>query len=304
MAVETSDLIAICSLGVAFFAYMHAVKSSQSTSVQIQKISEEHLRLSSSVALNEASQKYVSLLADVNQEFERITKELAYPALVASRSIGEVFDKYDTQDIGHPHLRHCLHTALTIVREAYDHELTYQTGLNLMDRIRALKYIKNDVSQYEKASPEKSLFSFLKKERPPQTPEEKINSSTAFWDSVKEIYTRIPSNAEPQLFKDTLSHLKEYRKLHESKRDQLKSLEEKLESAIKENALEIFDIRDIPNLGQKFFRVKSDIGRYRELYFPDFHGIETQNILDGIAYSIYSASIAFIASQHFMWGKI
>lgn len=304
MAVETSDLIALCSLGVAFIAYRHAVKSSQSTTAQINKISEEHLRLSSNVALNEASKKYVSLLADVNQEFELITKELAYPALVASRSIGESFDKYDTQDSGQPYLRHCFHNAITIVREAYDNELTYQTGLNLTDRIRSLKYIKDDVNQYEKTSPEKSLFSFLKKERPPQTPEEKINSSTAFWDSVKEIYIRIPSNDESKLFRDVLNHLDEYRKLHESKLGQLKELEEKLESAIKENALEIFDIRDIPNLGQKFYRVKSDIGRYRELYFPDFHGIETVNISDGIAYSIYSGSIALIASQHFMWGKI
>lgn len=304
MVVETSDLIVLCSLGVAFFAYRHAVKSSQSTSAQIQKISEEHLRLSSNVALNEASQKYVSLLADVNQEFEQITKELARLALVASRSIGESFDKYDTQDSGYPYLRHCFHNAITIVREAYDHELTYQTGLNLADRIRSLKYIKDDVNQYKKTSPEKSIFSFLKRERPPQTPEEKINSSTVFWDSVKEIYTRIPSDNEPQLFKDALNHLEEYRKLHESKRDQLNNLDKKLESAIKENTLEMFDIRDIPNLGQKFYRVKSDIGRYRELYFPDFHGIETVNISDGIAYSIYSGSIAFIASQHFMWGKI
>jgi len=283
---------------------MHTVKSSQSTSTQIQKISEEHLKLSSNVALTEATQKYVLLLSDVNHQFELITKELAYQALVASRCIGVSFDKYDTEKNSHPYLRHCFHKAITLVREAYDHELTYQTGLNLTDRIRSLKYIKDDVHQYEKLSSEKSIFSFLKKERPPQTPEEKINSSTVFWDSAKEIYTRISGNEEAKLFNETLGHLDEYRKLHESKREQLQKLEERLEAAIKENALEMFDIRDIPNLGQKFYRVKSDIGRYRELHFPDFHGIESVQVSDGIAYSIYAGSVVFIASQHFMWGKI
>jgi len=302
--VETSDLIAICSLIVSFFAYRHSVKSSQSTSAQMQKISEEHLRLSSNVALTEASQKYVLLLSDVNRQFELITKELAYPALIASRSIGECFGDYDTRNNSHPHLQHCFHKAITLVREAYDHELTDETGLNLTNRIRSLKYIKNEVRHYEKSEPEKSIFSFLKKERPAQSPEEKINSSTVFWYSVKEIYTRIPNGAEHKLFNDTLACLNEYRKLHESKREQLQKLEEKLEEAIKENALEMFKIRDIDNLGQKFYRVKGDIGRYRELYFPDFHGIESVKISDGVAYSIYAGSITFIASQHFMWGKI
>lgn len=304
MEVETSDLIAIFSLIFAFLAYRHSVKSSQSTSEQMQKISEEHLRLSSNVALTEASQKYVLLLSDVNRQFEMITKELAYPALAASRSIGECFDKYDTRSSGHPYLRHCFHKAITLVREAYDHELTYQTGLNLTDRIRSLKHIKDDVRHYGKSEHKKSIFSFLRIKCPPQSPEEKINSSTVFWDSVKEIYTRIPSSEEPSLFNDALAYLDEYRKLHESKREQLRKLEEKLEEAIKENALEMFDIGDVPNLGQRFYRVKGDIGRYRELYFPDFHGIESVQILDGIAYSIYAGSIAFIASQHFMWGKI
>lgn len=304
MEVETSDLIAILSLAIAFFAYKHSVKSSESTSAQMQKISEEHLGLRSNVALTEASQKYVVLLSDVNRQFEMITKELAPPALAACKSIGECFDKYDSRSNSSPYLRHCFHRAITLVRETYDHELTYQTGLNLTGRIRSLKYIKDDVLDYEKTKTEKSIFSFLKKERPPQSPEEAINSSTVFWDSVKEIYTRIPNSEEPNLFEDALGNLNEYRKLHESKREQLQLLEEKLEEAIRENSLEMFDIKDIPNLGPKFYRVKGDIGRYRELYFPDFHGIETIQISDGIAYSIYAGSIALIASQHFMWGKL
>lgn len=304
MEFQTSDLIAMCSLIIALLAYRHTVKSSQSTSSQIQKTSERYFNLSSNIALAEASKKYVLLLSDVSREFEEITRELSYPALVASRNIGASFDMYDKKISDHPYLRHCFNNAITIVREAYDYELTYQTGLNITDRIRSLKYIKDDIYQNNKLEQKNSIFSFFKKECSSQTPEEKISSSTLFWDSVKEIYARISSEDEHKVFKETLKHLSQYRKLHENKRERLNELEKKLESAIKENALEMFDIQDIPNLGPKLYRVKSDICRYKELYFPDFHGIESTPISDGIAYSIYSGSIVLIASQHFMWGTI
>ncbi|OBS95570.1 hypothetical protein A9261_15455 [Vibrio tasmaniensis] len=301
---ELSEILALFSLIIAFLAYRHAVNSSLSTSKLMNDISREHLTLGSNIALTEASQKYVLLLNEVNQEFESIINELSYPALKANTNIGESLDKYDTGENKARRLRHCFHDITVIVREAYDRELTYQTGLNLTSRIRALKFIKDNVSQYVSSERDKSIFSFLKKETAPQTPEESINSSTFFWNNAKELYSRIPSEKESELFKETLDHLKEFRDLHKSKREILKSLENKLESAIKENSIEMFDIRDIPNLGAKFYRVKGDIGRYQELYFPDFHSIESVPISDGLAYSIYAGSVTFIASQHFMWGKI
>ncbi|WP_374288100.1 hypothetical protein [Pseudomonas fluvialis] len=304
MEVTASELIALFSLAVAFLAYRHSVKSSLSTAQQMQRISDDHLQLSANVALTEASQKYVLLLSKINRSFEEIVSELAYPALKASTKIGESLDKYDELSVGHSHLRHCFHKAISVVREAYDHELTFQTGLNLTSRLRSLKFIKDDVAQYEKNQPGKSIFSFLRKEKAPHTPEEHINLSTAFWDSAKEIYSRIPSNKEPEVFKDTLNALEKFIQLHESKRELLESLENELEQAIKENAFEMFEIRDIPNLGPKFYRVKGDIGRLRELYFPDFHSIESVPVSDGIAYSIYAGSIVYIVSQHFMWGEI
>ncbi|MCY1553296.1 hypothetical protein D9M68_897660 [compost metagenome] len=42
---------------------------------------------------------------------------------------------------------------------------------------------------------------------------------------------------------------------------------------------------------------------YRALYFPEFYKIEQFPIYEGIALSVYAGSIAFIASQHSMWGK-
>ncbi|WP_155485632.1 hypothetical protein, partial [Vibrio campbellii] len=171
MELTYSELISLFSLVIAFLAFRHTVRSSLSTAKQIQSISEEHLRLNSNVALAKSSEKYVSLLHEVNTQFEEITKELAYPALKASTGIGELLDKYDESDKGHPYLRHSFHKMVTVVREAYDHELTYQTGLNLTSRIRSLKYIREDVLEYEKHKSEKSVFSFLRKEEPPKTSE-------------------------------------------------------------------------------------------------------------------------------------
>ncbi|MEZ9738328.1 hypothetical protein AB4323_21540 [Vibrio sp. 10N.261.52.C11] len=299
-----SEILALLSMIVAFLAYRHAVNSSLSTSKLMNEISQEHLKLGANVALIEASQKYVVLLNEVNQEFEKIVKELSSSALKANTNIGEIFDRYDVSRGSSRYLRHCFHSSTVVVREAYDKELTYQTGLNLTSRIRTLKFIKENVSQYNGSKKGKSIFSFLKKEAKPETAEEYINSSVLFWDSLTELYERIPNEKESKIFEETLDCLAEFRCLHEEKRGTLKSLEERLELAIKENALEMFNLRDVPNLGNKFYRVKGDIDRYHELYFPDFYSIESVSITDGIAYSLYAGSITFIASQHFMWGKI
>ena len=304
MAIETSDAIALCSLIVAFVAYRHTVASSRDNSKQIQEISNTHLRLASNIAVSEASQKYVSLLSSINKEFEEIVDKLAYPALDASTKIGSVFDDFDTQNLTHPYLRHAFHTGITVVREAYDKELTYQTGLNLASRLRALKFIKGDVASYQPEKPDRSIFSFLRKQSKPSGPEDAINASSVFWDSLKTIYDRIPEEKEAELFRCTFPYIEEYSRLHRESRQRLEELEKQLEDAIKENSLEMFDIRDVPGLGAKFYRVKGDIGRVKELYFPDLNGIGEIPVHDGISYSLYAASVLFIVSQHFMWGKI
>lgn len=304
MAMETSDAIAFFSLIVAFLAYRHTVVSSRDNAKKIQEISNTHLRLSSNIAISEASQKYVSLLSNINREFEAIVAKLVYPALDASTKIGSVFDDFDAQKQAHPYLRHAFHTGITVVREAYDKELTYQTGLNLVSRLRALKFIKEDVASYQPEKPDRSIFSFLRKQNKPSGPEDVINASTAFWDSLKTIYDRIPEEKETELFRRALPYIEEYSRLHKESRQRLEELEKQLEDAIKENSLEMFDIRDVTGLGAKFYRVKGDIGRVRELYFPDLNGLGEIPVHDGISYSLYAASVLFIVSQHFMWGKI
>lgn len=303
MTIATSDFIALCSLIVAFFAYRHSVTSSQDNAKQIQIISNTHFQLSSNIAISEASQKYVSLLANVNREFEEIVGKLADPAARASRLIGDTFDDFDSQQLTLPYLRHAFHTAITVVREAYDEELTYQTGLNLVFRLRALKFIKGDVATYQPETPDRSIFSFLKKQNKPNNPEEIINASTAFWDSLKTIYSRIPEEKEAALFRHIYRYIEEYSCLHRESHQRLDALEKQLEDAIKENSLEMYQIRDVPSLGTKFYRVKGDIGRIRELFLPDLDGLGGHPTQDGVAYSLYAACVLYIVSQHYMWGN-
>ncbi|TWC21576.1 MULTISPECIES: hypothetical protein [unclassified Pseudomonas] len=304
MTVSISEVTALLSLFVAFVAYRNSVVSSRDNSKKIDKIANDYMVLTSNIAISEASKKYISLLSEVNKEFECIVAKLAHPALSGSVNIGDVFDEFDAQRHSHPYLRHALNTSVRVVREAYDYELTYQTGLNLVSRLRALKFIKGDVVLYESEKSKASVFAFLKKKSVPQGPEEIIAESSVFWESLGSVYNRIPEEKESELFRKVLPCIQEYIALHSEYRPRLKVLEEKLEDAIKENSLEMFNIRDVSGLGEKFYRVKGDIGRMRELYLPDFYRIEEVPVSEGVSYSLYAASVLFIASQHFMWGSV
>lgn len=303
MEIQISDKIALGSLIIATLAYRHSVKSSRNNAKEIQKLSNEHLQLTSNIAISKASQKYVSLLASVNKEFEEISRKFSTPAFKASTQIGGIFDDFDTQNLTHPYLRHAFHKSIIIVREAYDNELTYQTGLNLSDQLQALKFIKDEVLSHEPELPKTSILSIFKKHNPSRTPAEEIRMSSAFWKYLKIIYERIPEKKEAELFRRIFPFTEEYSKLHKESRPRLEELEKRLDDAIKENSLEMFNIRRIPGLGDKFYRVKGDINRIRHLHFPDFHAIKEISVRDGISYSLYVASILFIVSQHYSWGK-
>ncbi|MCP1479518.1 hypothetical protein J2Y88_001829 [Pseudomonas chlororaphis] len=306
MSLSVSEVIALFSLGVAVFAYRHSVGAAQRNSRQIEEIASNQMRLSSSIAMGEASQKYVALLSDVNREFEGMVKKLSHAALMATTNICSTLDEFDTDRTAHPRLRHALHDCVEIVRQAYDQELSYQTGANLAFRLRSLKSIKDDIAAYESPKGMDSIFSFLRQQPRPSRPEELIHGSALFRNSLKTLYKRIPADREAMLFTQVVPHIKEFVELHSEYRDRLRALELQLDEAIKENSLEMFKICNVPGLGPEFYRVKGDICRISNLYFPDLYRAEeiAEHIQDGVAHSLYVASTLFIVSQHFMWGKI
>jgi hypothetical protein len=304
MEIQTSDLIAFTSLAVAIMAHRHSVNSSRENDRRVDKIVETYLAHSSSIALAEQSQKYVTLLARVNKDFEEIMDRLAYPALRASTRIGEVLDQFDNEQGQHPYLRHALNTAVEAVLRAYDRELTYQTGLNLASRLRELKHVRKDVASYEPENPPPRIVSFLRRRREPTSPEEKLSASPSYWESLKSLYARVPRSAEPELFRQVLALTRDFSELHKEARPRLSELEHELESALRENAFEMYELRKVPGLGPRFDRVKGDIDRVSELYFPDFFGIENFDVGEGIAYSLYAATVLYIVSQRFMWGRL
>lgn len=308
MELAASDIIAAGSAVVSTLTLIHTVQSAKSNNLQIEELARRYERHTGLIATHQASQKYVTLLSDVSLRFEEILAKLAYPASEAQRAIGEVFDLFDTKRGDHPYLRHAFQDAVDRVRKAYDYELTYQTGLNLADRIRQLKFVRPDFERYVEArnevAPKKSIFDFFKRRPRPTSPEAYIEQSEEFWESLKSIYERIPHKQEPEVFFKTLKCISEYRKLHEQSRDELRELELRLENGLKENSLELFRIQNTPILGDRYMRTKGDIARVLAMYFPDFYGIESVRVEDGIAYALYAGSVLRIMADHHSWGNM
>jgi hypothetical protein len=309
MELATSDIIAIGSAVISTLTLIHTVQSAKANSLQIEELARRYERHTGLIATHQASQKYVALLSDVSLRFEEILAKLAYPASEAQRAIGEVFDSFDSKPGEHPYLRHAFQDLVDRVRKAYDFELTYQTGLNLADRIRQLKFIRSEFDQYMEARadtpPKKSFFDlFFKRQSQPASPEDYIRRSAEFWQSLNSIYERIPREREPEVFSKALECIAEYRRLHEASRDELQELELRLENGLKENSLELIKIENTPILGDKYTRTKGDIARALAFYFPDFYHIESIQVEDGIAYSLYAGSILRIMADHHTWGRL
>lgn len=306
MNLSVSEVIALFSLVVAFLAYKHSVSAAQKNARLVQEVASNQMKLTANIAMAQASKKYVVLLSEVARDFDGMVEQLSHVALEATKNIGNTFDRFDSQRHSIPYLRHALHTSTELVRAAYDQELSYQTGPNLAFRLVMLKGIKADAVAYEPSKRPTPLFSFLRQVQRTSSPEDALRDSPLFWHSVKTLYERIPEDRESALFVAVVAHIKAFVILHSQFREPLLALEKKLEEALKENALEMFRIHDVPGLGAEFKRVKGDLCRIKALYFPDLYRVEefADQMPDGIANSVYITSILFIVSQRFMWGKL
>jgi len=302
MKIEFSELIAFFSLVVAFIAYTHSVESAKSNSRQVQRIADNQLQLSENIALSEAGQKYVLLVSEISYKFEKIANDVGGQAREAIQKIGEVFDKYDMKEMSSPYLRHAYHHNIQIVRECFDNEMTYQTGMYITANLR---FFIMDINRHvlTPVDDNKSWFSFFIRSKKLQSPEDKINHTKEFWRNIKTIYERIPLTKEADLFSEVFEHIQGYIEEHEKISDKLDVFLEQLKNARNENSLELFKIHNTPYLGKNFDKIEGDIGRFKELYFPEFYGIKDVHVSDGIVKSLYAGSIMYIASQRFRWGE-
>lgn len=298
------DWLPYISTGIAFLAYRNTVKSGSATSNLARDISEDHKNLNAYFALRLATEKYVPQISSINKDFKKIVKELSESAYGTLNKIEESIDKYDTSEKRHPYLRHCYHRMIEEVRRAYDKDLAYQHSAYVMPNLRGLKLIRFDVDAPELKGFKPSFFFSRWRKTEPLTPSQVLDLSTSFWGNAEQIYTRVPREKEHEFFSETLALLKEYRDLHAQHSDKLKELSCQLAEIICENEVEMFQITEVPVLGQKFRKLQRDIEYYRNFGFQDFSGLESAQIHDGIAFSVYAGSVLFILSQNFMWGKL
>jgi septin family protein len=244
----------------------------------------------------------VVLLDDVINEFEEITKELYYPAFTAYRNISNMLEKYDSKSRpSYPHLRHSYYSCIKQIRMYYDYQLTYQTGSCLVGQIR-----HSDVSNYKiEVDSKTSIYKFIKYIFMPDSSKIRSTTSEEFGINYENLIDSIPNEKASEIFKKTLELTSEYAGLHKNARSKLEKLENRLDKAIKKNNLEMIKISDMPNLREKFYRIKGDLGRFQELYFPDIQLLEGEvdvYMPNGIDISLYVGSVLMIASDYSSWG--
>ncbi len=299
---DTNTIIALLSLTVAFMAYRQFAVLSIASREQNQKNASESQRISINLAINDASKEYVELFNEVNNEFKEITKELYYPAFNSYRNISNMLEKYDSKSRpSYPHLRHAYYSCIKQIRKYYDYKLTYQTGSCLVGQIRHC-----DISNYKiEIQPEKSLYRYIKNMFMNSSSKIASTTSEEFGINYKNLIDSIPSEKASEIFKKTLEITSEYASLHRKAKLKLEKLESCLETAINKNKLEMIKISDMPNLREKFYRIKGDIDRFQELYFPDIQLLEGENDLympNGINITLYVGSVLMIASEYSSWG--
>jgi hypothetical protein len=299
---DQSILIAAITSAIAFFSLVFTVISSRSNDRKIEKISQSYFGLLHKAALSTASQKYVAALSKIKTEYDSIANELSKSSGEAFKMIYDSIDTYDIDNFGSPSLRHVYSDNINIVRRAYDFEFTNQPGLYLIDQLRALKYIERKDVLADGADSSPDFFKvFRRKERPTST-NEMIFQSEIFNKNLLQLYRRIPASSEPKVFSDAMKYAEPYVKLHESSRMVLRRLVDQMDYMERENFLEIFNIHEIPNLGENFRRIRADIKRLIELGLVDFLNFDQFKNHDGLSHLLYIGSVLNLANQNHSWG--
>ena len=325
-----STPISALSLILAYLSYRQAYKISNNTAQQLEELSIKHRNLIFALETTKVAQKYVKVLSACQLSSEKSLRYLASVALQTRKEVGEVFDFYDSQKFKTPYLRHSFHRATEIVRNAYDFELTYQTGLNLIERLRSLKFLdKDDIANHtQKTIHDFSILKFFKgnisnrlkpyfkisqhsqieelhvdNERF-EKPEIIINKNSEFWSHLKEIYNRIPEKDIPFLYSKAHNYLKKYCSEFDQIKNVLLKNTETLGQILQENELEPISLKDIPNLGDKFHHFYGKCSRLIHFDLIDIRALDEVFDSSGISILIYAGSCLAIVGSHMLWGEI
>lgn len=282
---------------ISLVALRQAARSSRLS----EQTAERQNQLDYRIAEQESGKRYVDLLHDVNVEFEQILQELTRLAADSRGSIEKVFDKYDTSKENNPYLRHAFHAATEDVRNGCDVELTYNTGENLLMRLRCIKSIEREGLVFERPVKRGFMDFFRRPKR--RTTEFELHTCPNFWEQSSHLYRRIPAVLESELFREIYPHVHAYREGHKRHLEKLESLQQLLEQGYERNRFELFKIDDMPFLGTRYRRILGDIKRIVAFDIPDFYGLEDLRCHDGIAYALFAGSVLCIVQDYSLWGR-
>lgn len=292
----TGNIIGILSLVVTYKAFRHTVKKSE--------FKEWHQDLASKKMLSEAGEKYATLLNEVAEEFCSVMDEIKASSRKSHNKIYEHFNKYDRSAPGEPNLRHRFYNVTEAIRDAYDDLLITQPGLHIINRLRFLKHIEEDFRGWNKKGRtlKEALSYYFGDKRSPTSPEEALYASRRFSENVSKIYESFSKEEEPKLFSEIFPHIRNHLTTHEQHYEKLEELSKRLNKGIMENSREPIHIKEIPHLGRTYYQIKKDIERVKALWLIDMSGLDDIPVYDGVAYTIYSASVLYILSQYDLWG--
>lgn len=291
---SVSVIISVGSFVVACLAYRQAGKANARV--------EWHNQMSSKKTLDAASEKYVQEIMEVEEELYQHLETLRAVAGKSRLELSYLFDKHESHFVPYCNLRHEFLKATEYIRDGYDSMLTYQTGLNLIFRIRALKSLDRSSFTKEKNIQPKVVEFFRREKCNEETLEQKLLESKFLQDVLCNIYERIPAADEAELFADGYKFIEEYLEAHEKLQKPLVSLSERLKRMLDRNSFEAIKLQEMGDLLYCYERLIGDIDRIQHLTFSDLRGLNDIPIHEAVGKLLYVGSVMHMVDNFKYWG--
>jgi hypothetical protein len=290
-----SVIISVCSFIVACLAYRQAGKANAQV--------EWHNQMSSKKILDAAREKYVQEMIEVEKEFYQHVETLRAVSGKSRLELGYLLDNFESYFIPYCKLSHEFYKATEYIRDVYDSMLTYQSGRNLIFRIRVLKDIDRNSVNEEENNQLKVVDFFRRKKGSERTLEQKLLTSKFLQSVLVTIYERIPASSEAELFRSGYKFIEEYLEVHEKIQEPLLNLSKRLKRMLYRNSFEAIKLEEMGDLSHRYERVIGDIDRIRHLTFFDLRGLNDIPTHEAVGKLLYVGSVMRMVDDFEEWGK-
>lgn len=240
--------------------------------------------------IDDARKEYVKEIMEVEKQFHLLLGTLNDVSEKSHRELSYLFDRFDSARQPCCNLSGEFFKITEYVKDVYSPMLDYQTGLNLIDRVRALKRIDRNTFAKEEGGHHHYMFFWRKKKYGSLSPEDRLRSSKLVHTVLSNIYGRIPVSNEEELFTQGYKWIEVYKDSHEQIREPLSMLSKKLKSKLRQNSYESIKLEDM-GLSLQYKRLIGDIDRVLNLTFFDLRDPNGFLIDNSIGKLIYAGSV-------------